>query len=531
MSEETRTLWQRLFGIDEAEAEKVDPASFEDASEGAVRELDIPPHDQLLAYFLSNPNPVNIEELEMDSPTLDSLREEGCRVVVPLVSQGELLGLMNLGSRRSEQQYSSEDLRLLNNLATQAAPALRVAQLAREQLAEAKRRERIEHELQVARVIQETLLPDEPPEIDGWSVAVHWQPARAVGGDFYDFVWLPDGLLGILIADVTDKGVPAAMVMATTRSLLRATAEKVVQPGEVLAQTNQLLHPDIPSNMFVTCLYLVLNPATGRVRFANAGHNLPYLRGSDGVQELRATGMPLGLMEDMKYEEREFTIERGESVMLSSDGLAEAHNPVGDMFGFPRVERVVRESPGGETLIQSLLFELRAFTGEGYEQEDDITLLTLERVELGEGAEQAGWGPRNLANFNVASEPGNERRAIEKVLEAVRPMGLSEAKVKRLGTAVGEATMNAMEHGNNYQSDLPVEIMVTGTVKTISVRITDQGMDESIPESTDPDLEAKLSGEQSPRGWGLYLIENMVDDLNVSLQDGKRSVELIMEME
>ena len=194
----------------------------------------------------------------------------------------------------------------------------------------------MEQELRVARVIQETLLPKEIPSIEGWSLAAHWQPARQVGGDFYDFIDLPDGRMGILIADVTDKGVPAAMVMATTRSLLRAAAERLIEPGPVLARANELLYPDIPAKMFVTCLYIVLETSTGEMSFANAGHNLPYLRTKDGVVELRATGMPLGLMPGMEYEQKSVTIQAGQSLLLSSDGLIEAHNPGREMFGFPR---------------------------------------------------------------------------------------------------------------------------------------------------------------------------------------------------
>jgi hypothetical protein len=119
------------------------------------------------------------------------MKMAGVRLAVPLVSQGELIGLLNLGARRSEQEYSSDDRRLLNNLATQAAPALRVAQLARQQQIEARERERMDQELRVARVIQQTLLPKKLPEIQGYKVAAHWQPARAVSGDFYDFFEFP----------------------------------------------------------------------------------------------------------------------------------------------------------------------------------------------------------------------------------------------------------------------------------------------------------------------------------------------------
>ena len=226
---------------------------------------------------------------------------------------------------------------------------MRVAQLVRQQQVEARERERLEQELRVARLIQQTLLPQELPALPGWQVAAYYQPAREVGGDFYDFLYFPDGRMALLVADVTDKGVPAALVMATTRSMLRAVAERLILPGPVLERVNDLLCPDIPPNMFVTCLYALLDPATGRLQYANAGHDLPYRRRADGadeasrVDELRATGMPLGLMPGMQYEEKEITLQAGESVFFYSDGLVEAHNPQREMFGFPRLKSLMAD--------------------------------------------------------------------------------------------------------------------------------------------------------------------------------------------
>ncbi len=232
---------------------------------------------------------------------------------------------------------------------------VRVDRALNQQRVEARERERLEQELRVARVIQETLLPQEIPSIAGWRLAAHWQPAREVSGDCYDFLPLADGRLGVLVADVTDKGVPAAMAMATTRSLLRMAAERRVYPGTVLERTNDLLHPDIPARMFVTCLYLVLDPASGRIQYANAGHNVPYLRAPEGVVELRATGMPLGLMPGMGYEVKETVLKPGESILLLSDGLVEAHNSRREMFGLPRLKELISAHPGGADLIPYLM--------------------------------------------------------------------------------------------------------------------------------------------------------------------------------
>jgi serine phosphatase RsbU (regulator of sigma subunit) len=305
-------------------------------------------------------------------------------VVVPLVSQGELIGLLNLGPRLSQQEYSADDRKLLNDLATQTAPAVQVAQLVRQQQQQAQERERIEQELRVARLIQQTLLPKSLPDLPGYDVAAYYQPAREVGGDFYDFMELEDDRFGLVVGDVTDKGVPAALVMATTRTLLRASAQRLDSPGQVLKRVNEVMVQDIPPNMFITCLYAILEPETGLLSYANAGHDLPYRRkaAAGGAEELRATGMPLGLMPGMEYEEKEIVLERGDSVLFYSDGLVEAHDPQREMFGFPRLQGLVAgHRTGGEAMVDFLLSELSRFTGDEWEQEDDITLVTLERSE------------------------------------------------------------------------------------------------------------------------------------------------------
>ena len=374
-------------------------------------------------------------------------------------------------------------------------------------------------------MIRETLLPKGIPILDGWGLSAFWQPAREVSGDFYDFIFLPDNRLGVLVADVTDKGVPAAMVMATSRSILRGAAERLVEPGEVLARANDLLHPDIPPKMFVTCLYLVIEPDSGLIQFANAGHNLPYLRTTDGVIELRATGMPLGLMPGMDYEQKEVRIDPGQSILLSSDGIVEAHNTEKEMFGFPRLQQKMFNHPGGEELIPYLMASLETFVGEDHEQEDDITLVMIQRKE----AAAAGAGQKDavLGAFQIPSAVGNERDAAKQVVDLVMQANFPESRLKKLETAVAEATMNAMEHGNKYDPEKMVDIEVSSGEGRLIIRISDKGGGAAIPETTAPDLDAKLSGDQSPRGWGLFLIKNMVDEMNLIPAEGKHTIELV----
>jgi len=244
---------------------------------------------------------------------------------------------------------------------------------------QARERERVEQEFRVARRIQRASLPEEVPELEGWRISPYYQPAREVGGDFYDFLELEDGLLGLVVGDATGHGVPAALVMSTTCGMLRAVALSVDSPGKVLKRVNEALNTRIPDNMFVTCFYGVLEPTSGRFIYANAGHDLPYLRRGSGAEELSARGMPLGLMAGMGYEENEVVLGAGDRVMFYSDGLVEAHNTEGEMFGFPRLRGLVAEHDEEGPLVDFLMEKLYSFTWDGWEQEDDITLVTLQR--------------------------------------------------------------------------------------------------------------------------------------------------------
>lgn len=385
MSLKLQQIWQRVTGLGAGSAplEIKDNNNHHDSlsSIGGIE-----PHDPIVAYFQKYPSAVDIDRLDLNSPALTRLRAAGVKLVVPLVSQGEFVGLLNLGPRLSQQEYSADDRSLLNNLAAQISPALRVAQLVQQQQEEALERQQLEHELRIARMIQQSLLPKELPDLNNWEVGTYYQPARAVGGDFYDFIEFNDGRIGILIGDVTDKGIPAAMVMATTRTMLRSIAHRVSEPGIVLERTNNLLCPDIPPNMFVTCLYAVLDPVSGYLQYANAGHNPPFRALKQDVGRLWATGMPLGLMPDMKYEQVETMLSPGERVLFYSDGLVEAHNAAREMYGNQRLTELMQadghDSAPSAMFIDNLLSSLGEFCGPDWDQEDDITLVSLQRLPV-----------------------------------------------------------------------------------------------------------------------------------------------------
>ena len=517
---------RRLLGRTDPDAvpsDLVAPAVAEPASPGADAApsiaVEIGESDPLLAYLQSAPGPVDVVRLELDSPAVRAMREAGVALVVPLVSQGELIGTLNLGPRLSEQEYSTDDRRLLTTLAAQAAPAIRVAQLVREQADEAAERERLAQELRVATLIQQQFLPRQLPELPQWQVAAFYGPARAVGGDFYDFVEMPDGRIGIAVGDVTDKGVPAALVMARTHSILRAEASRSSSPGEILSRANDLLVPEMPAKMFVTCLFAVLDPATGHIVLANAGHNLPFVRSGDTVTEIRATGMPLGLMPGIRYEETEDELGPDSNILLYSDGLIEAHDGGREMFGFDRLREALRIDDAGSDLLDRLLETLRTFTGTEHEQEDDITMVTLRR-SAGVADPDASLESTALTAFSLPGLQGNEREAMDRVAAAIADLGLPTDRLERLKTAVSEAAMNAIEYGSQGNHDVPFDVEVAVTASDVVVRVTDRALSGAVPTDAEtPDIERKLAGEQKPRGWGLFLIEHMVDAMDVTTDD------------
>src|SRR5215218_8945282 len=325
-----------------------------------------------------------LEAFSTTSYTIEEQVAEGDTVVTKYkeghVSRGEFAGLPPTGQEQTNEGIYIH--RISGGKITEEWSLVDARPVMEDLAHELRERERIEQELRVARRIQQASLPKEVPTIEGWQISPFYQPAREVGGDFYEFLELDDGRVGFAVGDATGKGVPAAFVMSATCALLGGVATASgASPGEVLARVNEAVLTRIPANMFVTCFYAILDPKSGHLVYANAGHNLPCGRRHDGhADELRARGMPLGLMPGMRYDEEEAILVPGECVLFYTDGLVEAHNLRGEMFGTPRLQNLLAKYPtDAEALNASLLEELKRFTGEGWEQEDDITLLTLRR--------------------------------------------------------------------------------------------------------------------------------------------------------
>lgn len=329
--------------------------------------------------------PLIVEDMQKHDPTPWTpkwLHSEGFRghAVLPLVVDDRSIGTMAIDFREA-RVLSEDELRLVQLMANQAAIAIETARLSHEEF----ERQRLEEELSVGRQIQLSLLPREHPSLPGWQFAAVNQVARQVGGDFYDFFKLPGegDRLGMVIADVSDKGVPAALFMALSRTMIRSTALSGRSPSQALLRANELILNDSRTDLFVSAFYAVLEAHSGRIRYACAGHNRPLcLRARQGkVETVEARGTILGAFEGIAMEEREMTLQPDDVMVLYTDGVTEALDRHGRFFGETRLRNVLREQGGADadTVLHAVLESVESFTG-AVPRTDDITMVVARRL-------------------------------------------------------------------------------------------------------------------------------------------------------
>ncbi len=337
-----------------------------------------------------------------DLERVDEYLEEAASLLIafPLAMKGKVLGIFLVeepepvpgepsSSGNANRRLRSKRLEIITGISQQAALAIQNDLLQREMV----ERERLEREMQLAREIQRAFLPHSLPKLPGWDMQVNWRPARQVGGDFYDFFELPDGRFGLVIADVADKGMPAALFMTLVRTLVRATVRDLASPAAVLRRVNNLIVPDATGGMFVTLAYAVLDLKTGELTIANAGHNPPLWLRCKGCQleDIQRTGMALGVLEDNPFEERTCKIGKGDFLILYTDGVTDAFSPEGHDFGDQRLRQAIGDAcqsttiPDGpasltaQQMLDAIDQQVVAFVADGVPS-DDLTLLVLKRL-------------------------------------------------------------------------------------------------------------------------------------------------------
>ncbi len=313
-------------------------------------------------------------------PNLDEGEEEiGTILCAPLKSQDVVFGVLIIGRYTDQPEFTAGDEKLVMALTRQAAIAIETARLHQDEV----KRQRLEEELAIGRQIQLSLLPESCPIIPGWEFAAVYQAARQVGGDLYDFFISSEnpGCVSMVIADVTGKGIPAALFMAFSRTIIRNESMHGRNPAAVLERANKFIIEDVRFQLFLSAFYATLDTDRGRLTFANAGHDWPlWLRAGGQIQNLSANGYLLGAFKDIKLDEREIQITPGDILVFFTDGITESRNVQGRFFGEEKLHEILKTYHGAtaEQLTKKIMAEVLAFTGDT-PQSDDLTLFVVKR--------------------------------------------------------------------------------------------------------------------------------------------------------
>lgn len=339
---------------------------------------------------------LDCQPYEQDSHVIDPNQTDWV-IGYPLTLQGQVFGVLTVREMNASPSFWDRRLEIINGIAQQASLAIQ-NDLIRQELVQT---ERIEREIQLARQIQETFLPESLPQIPGWELDLRWETAREIGGDFYDIVKLDENRIGLVIADVADKGLPAALYMTVSRTLIRASAAANASPAKVLEEVNSLLLNDSSESMFVTAVYAILSLDSGKLTYANAGHSRPLLYRFRGgkVEQLPKGGTALGILETLHLEEHHITIRPGDALILFTDGVTDIQSPEGQFFGEQRLMEIIQQHGKGSVvnMLEELDDEMIEFR-RGTPPADDVTLLAIRRERGKQKARRAGEGPGRAAD-------------------------------------------------------------------------------------------------------------------------------------
>ncbi len=306
-----------------------------------------------------------------------------CAMVTPLLYGKQNMGVLALANGPMSPPFTASDFVVFKSIAEQSAFALYTAII----YSEANEKKRLDHDLEIARDIQRILLPSKAPVIPGFEISGLNIPARQVSGDYFDYIKVDDERLGVAIADVSGKGVPASIIMAICRSVLRSQATKNNSPGDVVRKVNRQLYPDIKEDMFISMAYVIVDHARSEILLSRAGHDAPllYQESTQTVTPVKPPGMALGIDSGSVFDritnDFALTLERGDCLLLYTDGVTEALDAEGEEFGMDRTVQALRASAtdGAAAVIQRLIEELRKFVG-AQPQNDDITLIVIRKT-------------------------------------------------------------------------------------------------------------------------------------------------------
>lgn len=338
----------------------------------------------IIGHVAQTGEPAISPDVRRDARYINARPETQSEMVAPIIANDEVIGVFDLESDELNA-YTHDDLQVLLLLASQVAIIIEKVML-HEQLVEKKR---LEGQLEVARQVQLELLPPRDPQIEGFDISAYNFPTEEVSGDYYDWVRIYEDQIGLVVADVSGKGVPAALLMAFLRACLRAAIHIGYAPHISMAKVNYLLWESIERHQFVTTFYGVLDASNRTLAYSNAGHNPPLLMSADGsAHYIERGGLPLGMFRDTRYYEYYLALEPGQMLVLYTDGVTEAANQVGEEYGRERLETRVRAGRhlGARELIEFIHTDVVDFTG-GHGADDDITLFIIKSIEKQESDE------------------------------------------------------------------------------------------------------------------------------------------------
>ncbi|MBZ0310195.1 MAG: SpoIIE family protein phosphatase, partial [Anaerolineae bacterium] len=447
--------------------------------------------------------------------------------------------------------FTKDDVEIAQAFADQASIALQNARLYQLEV------KQIEQELTIARGIQETLLPEKTPDLPQLQVVVNSLSAQQVSGDYYQFLPLRDGKWLFAIGDVQGKGIPAALMMAVIMTALRDEAIRHNNPAELLQALNsRLLQRMVRNHMNTALMFAVFDPATGQFEIANGGMLQPYIRQADGdkFDFVQVGGYPLGVSGTMKYSSKTVAFNAGSVMIMLTDGVVEAQNRIGEFLGFEKVEALLDSFPKDiqpEEALNRILDAVKTHL-EGQSPQDDTTIIIFraqdvketmspQETEPEEGhttrpiiavpvpprvSEENLTQPGSDSNrYNVElfipSQLGFEMIARSAVESMAREVGFSDARIEDIKTAVAEACMNAIEHGNALDITRSVGVLLSASESRLEIRVMDAGM-KTLPQ------EVPTPGQGDMRGWGLFFMQNLMDEFEIRyLPEGGNVIHMV----
>ena len=333
--------------------------------------------NHITGWVLKNRQPLIVEDLASDSRFNVSEQEaQEIRTVlcVPIIFKGQIIGVLIMANKKSEEPFNKNDLRLLSIIAAQSGQLIRNSQLQEE----AVEKKRLEHELDLAQEIQMDLLPSNDPKNEKIEVASYFTPFDAVGGDYYDYFLLENNKIGIVIADVSGHGPPAALVMTMVKGILHSITREFSSADRMLTHINKILSTIVPPDVFVTMMILTLDLDKRILQLANAGHNpmIYYNSEAKSCQVIEFLGCALNVMPDIQYTTKELVIKPNDFFIIYTDGVTEAVNDKDELFSVSRLVEVMKTCNGitPTQLIETIKSELKLFTGSEAQTDDQILI-------------------------------------------------------------------------------------------------------------------------------------------------------------